>query len=261
MGYYKDPDTGIYYVRARIYQPTSGRWWSVDPLGFVDGLNLYRAYFVPGGVDPLGTQCDKVFNSGTYNQGRPTIPEGPTYDVYLNESQVGYGPWLINGFYEFIGNQGIIDWYYGSGDPIYYMPGSFVNEYRQLEGVKAAESRVHDFLKPSQPFPKCKETWCSLFGGSVEILPRLSEIDMRLFVQRHYLFWRANCQSGPPSGNKKCKSPFKCTVTWVMHDLYDFEPWNPLGLLGIVNGDFYIRAQWQTSVSGFVEAKDCRCDK
>ncbi|WP_437202984.1 RHS repeat domain-containing protein [Planctomicrobium sp. SH664] len=54
VGYYKDPDTGIYYVRARIYQPTIGRWWSVDPLGFVDGMNLYAGHFVPQWIDPTG---------------------------------------------------------------------------------------------------------------------------------------------------------------------------------------------------------------
>jgi RHS repeat-associated protein len=34
---------GLYYYRARDYEPTSGRFVSEDPLGFLDvGLNLYR---------------------------------------------------------------------------------------------------------------------------------------------------------------------------------------------------------------------------
>jgi RHS repeat-associated protein len=31
-GYYFDLDPATYYIRARIYQPTIARWWSVDPL-------------------------------------------------------------------------------------------------------------------------------------------------------------------------------------------------------------------------------------
>jgi RHS repeat-associated protein len=54
VGYYTDSDTGNIYVRARTYQPIIGRWLSMDPLGFIDGSSLYRAYFVPGKVDPSG---------------------------------------------------------------------------------------------------------------------------------------------------------------------------------------------------------------
>ena len=54
VGYYTNSATGDIYVRARMYQPTSGRWLSMDPLGFADGPNLYRAYFVPNSVDPSG---------------------------------------------------------------------------------------------------------------------------------------------------------------------------------------------------------------
>ena len=38
-GYYQDASTGLVYVRARMYQPPSARWTSIDPRGFVDGLN------------------------------------------------------------------------------------------------------------------------------------------------------------------------------------------------------------------------------
>jgi len=54
VGYYFDEETQGYYVRARYYQPQSGRWMTQDPLGFVDGSNLYLAYFVPNGIDPSG---------------------------------------------------------------------------------------------------------------------------------------------------------------------------------------------------------------
>ena len=42
------------YFRARYYDPATGEFISRDPLGYVDGMSLYRGYFVPGGVDPSG---------------------------------------------------------------------------------------------------------------------------------------------------------------------------------------------------------------
>ena len=54
VGYYTNEETNDIYVRNRTYEPAMGCWLSADPLGFVDGPNRYRAYFVPGGIDPSG---------------------------------------------------------------------------------------------------------------------------------------------------------------------------------------------------------------
>lgn len=40
--------------RARYYHAELGRFISRDPIGYVGGISLYRAYFVPGMVDPTG---------------------------------------------------------------------------------------------------------------------------------------------------------------------------------------------------------------
>ena len=55
-GYYYDTETEDYYVRARVYQPATGRWWSVDPILFVDGWNLFRYVFnrMVNRIDPSG---------------------------------------------------------------------------------------------------------------------------------------------------------------------------------------------------------------
>ncbi|MCA8990770.1 MAG: RHS repeat-associated core domain-containing protein [Planctomycetaceae bacterium] len=42
IGYYLNTDSQSYYVRSRTYVLAAARWSSVDPLGFVDGANLYR---------------------------------------------------------------------------------------------------------------------------------------------------------------------------------------------------------------------------
>jgi RHS repeat-associated protein len=49
-----DDETGLYHYRARYYDSELGRFVSRDSLGYVDGLSLYRGYFVPNGLDPFG---------------------------------------------------------------------------------------------------------------------------------------------------------------------------------------------------------------
>jgi RHS repeat-associated protein len=74
VGYYYDPDTGLYQVRARFYSPANARWISMDPIGFNarDG-NLYRyvgncpfAYVDPSGL----SRCLR----GSILKGLPPLP-------------------------------------------------------------------------------------------------------------------------------------------------------------------------------------------
>ena len=60
------------HFRARYYSPQLGQFISRDPLGYVDGMSQYRAYFVPGAVDPTGTciECITSFGErGCYESG------------------------------------------------------------------------------------------------------------------------------------------------------------------------------------------------
>ncbi|MDR3708328.1 MAG: RHS repeat-associated core domain-containing protein [Capsulimonadaceae bacterium] len=70
-------DTNRLYVRARHYDTLTGRWMSRDPLGDVDGPNVY-AYCGNDGVPARG-HCEK-----------PSVPVGICAACYI------FGIWLCH---------------------------------------------------------------------------------------------------------------------------------------------------------------------
>jgi RHS repeat-associated protein len=58
-GYYTDNSTGQVYVRARMYQPSTGFWIAFDEWRFVDGTNdiLYARQSPLQRIDPSGYLC------------------------------------------------------------------------------------------------------------------------------------------------------------------------------------------------------------
>jgi RHS repeat-associated protein len=59
-----DPETGLYYYRARYYSPALGRFLQTDPVGYKADLNLYEyVWDAPiDGVDPSGLFDESFFN-------------------------------------------------------------------------------------------------------------------------------------------------------------------------------------------------------
>ena len=58
-----DPETNLYYYRARYYDPITGIFLSTDLMGYQDSMNLYQAFNMNGVnfLDPMGLTTYNVF--------------------------------------------------------------------------------------------------------------------------------------------------------------------------------------------------------
>ena len=63
-----DPESGLMYFRARYFDANTGEFISQDPRKYVDGMSMYRGYFVPRNIDPRGLMLQD-----------PTDPGSPTF--------------------------------------------------------------------------------------------------------------------------------------------------------------------------------------
>ena len=63
----RDDVLDLYHYRARLYDSITGRFCSRDPIGYVNGGSLFRAYFATSGVDPTGLEW-------VFPQGIPVDP-------------------------------------------------------------------------------------------------------------------------------------------------------------------------------------------
>ena len=62
-----DSETGLYYYRARYYDPNVGRFRSEDPMRFMAGINFYAYVFNSSinFIDPWGWTCTCTYQQST----------------------------------------------------------------------------------------------------------------------------------------------------------------------------------------------------
>jgi len=102
-GYRYDPESELYYVRNRTYNPPLGRWIQRDPIGYASGVNLYE--YVGGRAvteaDPAGLASGACPGSGQGIEtadspagAKPCPPWGPPYPPNVKISMtVKYALW------------------------------------------------------------------------------------------------------------------------------------------------------------------------
>ncbi len=94
-GQYYDQETNLHYNWHRTYDPGTGRYTQVDPIGFIGGINLY--VYIHGdpldGIDPwglfsLGDARDSLRKKGISREGK-----GMWKGSYYTNSQV-FNEWF-----------------------------------------------------------------------------------------------------------------------------------------------------------------------
>ena len=188
-GQYFDEETGLFHNGARDYDPQTGRYIEVDPLGLAAGMNPY--VYVDG--DPVNQVNPTGLSVMVY--GRPTRFEGA--DSFVNYTGIEH-QWIKTGTYEagmgpatgvvpggaagpdgYASPVGTVD---HSGQSI--ESGSHL--IRQYEDDEVDEGCVNNMIKPGRdigsflpPFYDCHTfvnqviEHCSVHKKSISLMPRL----------------------------------------------------------------------------------------
>jgi len=83
QGQWFDQESGLYYTRARYYEPQCGRFISPDPIGLLGNLNIYLYVINPiMWVDPFGLASSYLFRGDdNYSGGSVGKPLGSSADI------------------------------------------------------------------------------------------------------------------------------------------------------------------------------------
>jgi RHS repeat-associated protein len=134
-----DYTTGLYYYRARTYSPDLGRFLQRDPLGYVDGLNLF-AY---AGNNPAVV----------------TDPWGLTWGLGLSASGTAFGWGGTAGAGIYVGKDGVHGYVNYGGGAQSFLPVTGPWAFWSASGMV-------DYSHSSAPKAKDLQGWSPTLGGS-----------------------------------------------------------------------------------------------
>ena len=137
-----DLETGLYYYRARYYNPHIGRFMQTDPVGYADGINwyLYCGNNPLGFVDPYGL-CSEQVVTGQVVTGRYLVL-----------------PWEFSEFIETFGFlwEGFVDNAIDLGE----LPGD-EPPLEEIDAQLAAQAAAWAIGKGALPIPSGTYGWAS----------------------------------------------------------------------------------------------------
>jgi RHS repeat-associated protein len=135
-----DADLGMYYLRARYYQPQTGRFWTMDSFEGSQGdpLSLHKYIYCSGnpvnGSDPSGyeTEGSQLAACGIWGM----LASRSTYAVFQAVKVAARFPKITK---LVIGTQTLVTWYGITQNPeeaaLYYETGGFAADFALLQSV------------------------------------------------------------------------------------------------------------------------------
>jgi RHS repeat-associated protein len=108
-----DPETGLYYYRARYYDPSVGRFISEDPIGFFSGTADFYAYVhndATNLVDPFGLRACLDATKNCIQRALQALFPGVTASVG-NSTQEAGGHWNFNVQLDFSSYDSMMNFY------------------------------------------------------------------------------------------------------------------------------------------------------
>ncbi|MBL1259455.1 MAG: hypothetical protein COB33_002855, partial [Thiotrichaceae bacterium] len=109
----QDNESGLYYYRARYYDPEVGRFISEDPLGFEAGINFY-AYVNNNPVnfnDPMGLEISATYFQDTGGLFLFDLDTGHSITVHAESGGQPFGDPIELGSYEILERAGRDDFF------------------------------------------------------------------------------------------------------------------------------------------------------